>query len=151
MFHTRFCLVAAFAFLAAAGLAPAGASAQEKGRHPHLHAALYELAAARTELSQARDNWPPGNKERAMAAIDDAIRSLRTILAVKGDNVPGVERGGDFYKRFNDHPRLRAALQDLREARQELRDARADFGNHKERAIDDIDVAIGQIAGLMRR
>src|SRR5262249_43483852 len=62
----------------------------------------------------------------------------------------GVDRGPDFYKRFADHPRLRAALQDLREAREELRASRADFGGKKARAIDDIDVAIGDILTLVR-
>ncbi len=151
MFCKLLCFAPALALVVLFGSDPGTVSAQGRDHLPRLHAALHELIAARRELREARDNWPPGNKERALAAIDDAVRSLRTILAVKDDNVRGMERGADFYKRFQDHPRLRAALQDLREARQELREARADFGNMKERARDDIDIAIGHIAALLRR
>jgi len=148
MFRKLLCVVPALAFFLAA---VDTAAAQERDRHPRLHAALAELREARKELMEARDNWPPGNKERAMAAIDDAIKSLKAILAIKGDDFRGADRGPDFYKRFSDHPKLRAALHDLREAREELRAARADFGNKKERALDDIDVAIGHIVALLRR
>jgi len=137
------------------GTAPTAARAQDRPQHPRLRAALQELREARAELVSAKDTWPPGNKERALAAIDDAIKSLRTILEVKNDeefrNFRGVDRDQDYYKRYPDHPRLRSALQDLREAREELRAAKADFGNLKERALDDIDVAIGHITALIRR
>jgi len=124
---------------------------QRAADHPRLRAALHELREARAELKSARDTWPAGYRERAMRSINDAIESVRTILAVKSlDDFRGVERGPDFYKRFADHPRLRAALQDLREAREELRAAKADFGGKKARAIDDIDVAIGDILTLVR-
>jgi hypothetical protein len=62
----------------------------------------------------------------------------------------GVDRDPDYYKRYEDHPRLRAALHDLREARQELRTAKADFRGLKDRALDDIDMAIGDILTLIR-
>jgi len=130
------------------------ATAQERSQHPRLRAALHELREARAELVSAKDAWPPGNKERALVAIDNAIKSVRTILAVKEDEFRtfrGVDRDNDYYKRYQDHPRLRAALHDLREAREELRAAKADFGNLKERALDDIDIAVGHIATLMRR
>lgn len=151
MFRKLLCVVPPFAFFALAALAPASATAQERDRHPRLHAALTELREARKELVAATDNWPPGNKERALAAIDDAIKSVKTILSVKGDDFRGLDRGADYYKRFKDHPRLRSALQDLRDARDELRAAKADFGNMKERTLDDIEIAIGHIVALMRR
>lgn len=147
MYHAMpfFATVAALVLLAGANLA------QPPTDYPHLRAALHELRDARKELHQARDNWPPGNKERAIASIDDAIQSLKVILGVRGEDFHGVDRSPDYYNRFTDHPKLRAALSDLREAREELRRAKADFGNKKERALDDIDIAVGQIAGLMRR
>jgi len=124
---------------------------QGKADHPRLRAALHELREARAELKSARDTWPAGYRDRAMRSINDAIESVRTILAVKSvDDFRGVDRGPDFYKRFADHPRLRAALQDLREARQELRASKADFRGKREQALDDIDVAIGDILTLIR-
>jgi len=147
MFRTMPCFVTAFALVLLAGPAPA----QQRADYPHLRAALHELRDARKELQAARDNWPPGNKERALAAIDDAIQSLKIILDVKGEDFRGVERSPDYYRRYTDHPKLRAALADLREARDELRQAKADFGKRKERALDDIDIAVGHIAALMRR
>jgi len=140
-------VAALFAMAALVGTA----AAQRGADHPHLRAALHELREARAELKASRDAWPAGHRERAMRSIDDAIESVRTILAVKSlDDFRGVDRTPDFYKRFTDHPRLRAALQDLREARQELRASKADFRGKREKAVDDIDVAIGDILTLVR-
>lgn len=125
--------------------------AQKKVDHPHLRAALHELREARETLQSAKDSWPPGYRDRAMRSINDAINSVRTILDVKDVNTfRGVDRSPDYYKRYGDHARLRAALHDLREAREELRAAKANVGKLKERALDDIDVAIGDILTLIR-
>ena len=127
--------------------------------HPNLRAALHELRDARQELRDSRGAWPPGHKERAMQALEDAVNSLRTILAVKEvdtfrgkevDTFRGDDRVPDYYRRYGDHPRLRAALEELRRARDELRGATADFRGMKGRAMDDIEVAIGEIVTLMR-
>lgn len=144
-------LAAALSALALAGALSGGAAAQGRADHPKLRAALQELREARKELQEARDGWPAGYKERALGSTQDAINSIRTILAVKDfDSFRGVDRDTDFYRRFKDHPRLRAALSDLREAREELRTARDDFGGQKERALDDIEAAIGDILALIR-
>jgi hypothetical protein len=125
--------------------------AQGRADYPHLRAALHELREARGELKEARDNWPPGYKERALQSLDEAMRSVSTILEVKDVNsFRGVERREDYYKQYKDHPRMRAALQDLREARDELRTAKADFRGMKEQALDDIEVAIGDLLTLVR-
>jgi hypothetical protein len=128
------------------------AEAQEKVDHPSLRAALHELRDARSELKSARDAWPPGYRERALRSIDDAVQSVRTILSVKDvDTFRGVDRNPDYYaKHYKDHPRLRAALHDLRAAREELRTAGTNVGNLKERALEDIDIAIGDILVLIR-
>ena len=123
----------------------------QKVDHPKLRAALHELREAREALRDARDAWPPGYKQRALASIDDAIRSVQTILAVKDVNTfRGVDRNPEYYKRYKDHAKLRAALDDLRDARMELQSAKADFRGLRERALDDIDVAIGDILTLLR-
>jgi hypothetical protein len=127
------------------------APAQQKIDHPRLRAALHELREAREAVRGAKDAWPPGHKERAMQSIQAAIKSIRTILNVEDvENFRGVDRNPDFYKKFSDHPRLRAALSDLRDARDELRSAKNDFGGLKEQALDDIDVASGDIVTLIR-
>jgi hypothetical protein len=129
----------------------ATAAAQERADHPRLRAALHELREARNHLKEARDTWPPGYRERALGAMNEAIGSIRTILSVKDvDSFKGVDRGPDYYKRYPDHPRLRAALADLREARAELVASRADFGGRKDQAVNDIDVAVGDILTLIR-
>jgi hypothetical protein len=129
----------------------ASTEAQPRVDHPKLRAALHELREARNALKDARDTWPPGYRERALRSIDEAIESVRTILAVKDVNTfRGVDRDADYYKRYRDHPRLRAALEDLRDAREELRTARADFRGKKEQALDDIETAIGDILTLVR-
>jgi len=151
MMHRLPRVVVPVALLLFAGLLTAPAGAQRKADHPKLRAALHELREARSKLQEANDAWPPGYKERALASTQAAIESVRTILAVKDVNTfVGVDRTPDYYKRYKDHPRLRAALHDLRDARDELRTAKADFGDLKERAIDDIDIAIGDILTLIR-
>ena len=141
------------------GSVPGTASAQgrgpgsDRGRvdYPRLRASLQEMRDARRALRDANDAWPRGYRERALQAIDDAIGSVKAILQVKDvDSFRGVDRNPDYYKRYRDHPQLRAALEDLREGRAELVAARADVGNLKEQALDDIDVAIGDILTLLR-
>ena len=89
------------------------AAAQERRvDHPRLRAALHELREAKTALTSAKDSWPPGYKERAMSSIDNALKSVQTILAVKDVNTfVGVDRQNDYYTKYKDHQRLRAALE----------------------------------------
>jgi hypothetical protein len=130
---------------------PAPAAAQAPVDSPRLRAALHEMREARNHLRDARDVWPPGEKKRAEQAIQSAIESVRTILAIKDvDTFRGVDRNPDYYGKYRDHPRLRAALDDLRDAREELRSSRQEFGGHKDRALDDLDVAAGSIVHLIR-
>ena len=144
----RLLLVAPLA-VAAVWVAPA--PAQEPIRHPRLHEALGELREARRELEAAGDKWPPGLKDQARSAIDGAIKSIKVILNVKGDDFRGLDRNPDYYKQYKDHPRLRSALHDLREAHDELRKAKDDFGLHREQALGDVEIAMGSIVLLMRR
>jgi hypothetical protein len=137
--------------LAAAVLLAPPAPAQERVRHPALHAALAELREARKEIVDAGDNWPPGRKEQALTAIDGAVKSIKVVLGVKGDNFRGLDRGPEYYSQFPDHRRVRSALHDLREAHVELLDARADFGRFREQALEDVEVAMGSLVVLIRK
>lgn len=121
---------------------------KKKLNHPHLHAALHELREARQELDKSTAKFG-GKKKQALAAIDDALTSLKLILAVKGDNFKGIDRDTDHYKKHKDHPHIRAALEDLRDARRELNDAKADFGGNKKKALKDIDFAIDKLKDLL--
>jgi len=127
------------------------ATAQGKVDHPRLRAALHEMREARAWLNSSPDQWPPGYKERALEHIDAAMKTVQTILQVKDVNAfVGVERNKDYYNQYADKPRLRAALADVRNARDELRDAKANIGDLKDRALDDLDVAAGDIVTLIR-
>lgn len=129
----------------------AGGPDQPGIQYPRLKSALHELREARRELTAAPDVWPGGYKTRAMVATQDAINSVKAILGVTDvAGFRGVDRVPDFYKKLPTYPHLRAALADLREARYELRAAQADFGGLKERALDDIDIAVGDILTLLR-
>ena len=139
------------------GLAPvlvftmfaAPAAGQE---HPRVRAALHEIREARKMLKTAGDVYPPQERERAERALDGAAETLKTILAVRNlDDFRGVDRNPEYYNRFKDHPRLRAALEDVRDGRDELRASKNDFGGLKEQAIDELDVAAGSIVILIRR
>jgi len=146
----RFHGFAAIALAIVAGPAALPAIAQEKVDYPRLRAALHELRDARRTLEGVAAG-PFEQKDWALASTQDAINSLKAILAVNDvKNFRGVDRTPDFYKQYPDHPRLRAALDDLREARDELRLSKADFGGQKQKALDDIDVAVGDIIRLIR-
>jgi hypothetical protein len=43
------------------------------------------------------------------------------------------------------HPKIRAALSDLRDARDELKAADTDFGGHKKAALEAVNIAIDQL------
>lgn len=137
------------ALLVATVPAPAQVRPDVRGRHPRLRAALYELNEARREVEKAPIDFG-GRRAKALVAIDDARRSIGTLLNVRGTVVLDAKRDRDFYKRFNNYPRLRQALRDLRDARDELRNARDDFGNRRERALRDINTAIFYVSDMIQ-
>ena len=121
-------------------------------KYPCMHQALAELYAARAELTTARDDFGT-RKETALAAIDDAIGSLRKILEVKGDALPDPRfaRQKEYYSSYRTYPRLRQTVHDLREARDELRECGVDFRGLKDRALRDMSVAISNIQAMVDR
>jgi hypothetical protein len=136
--------------LLACALAVAAPAAAQPGGHPRLHVALGALREARAELRDSRDDFG-GRRDEALAALDDAARSLRQLLHLSQDEASSAPHPPDYYERFPDHPRLRSALRDLREARDELRAATTpNLGELRAQAEDDLDYAIGQVVGLLR-
>ncbi len=152
MFRMLCNFVPAAALVALAVSSP-GALAQERAAtdHPRLRAALHEMRDARRELKASTDDWPPPHRDRAKQALDDAVGSVSAILGVKDvEGFRGVERKADYYRRFKDHPRLRAALESVRDAREESRGAKGDYRGLKDRALDDLDLAAADILILIR-
>jgi hypothetical protein len=135
------------------GLAAFYVAAQEpKHPHHHLHHALWELRDARKEVAEAKHDFG-GHREKALIAINDAIKQLDLVLLYKGDNIKGVPTRGDLreeYKKYKHHPHLHHALHELRHAHKQLEEAKHDFNGHRKAALRDIHIAIGQIEILLK-
>jgi len=145
---------AAFALFAVAGLCTIGQAGEKKKQHPyhHLHHALWELRDARTELNEAKHDFN-GHKEKALVAVNDAIKQLDLVLMYKGDNIKGTPTRGDLkevYKQYAHYPHLHHALHELRHAHKQLEEAKHDFGGHRKAALRDIHTAIVQIDILLK-
>jgi hypothetical protein len=132
----------------AAVLLAAPAQAQEKPKYPKLHAALSELREASKELSGVKGDVG-GHKKKALAAMANAIRSVKLILVVDDEKTAPLKCGKDFYRKWKDYPRARAALEGLRDARVELEQAKSDFQGNKKQALENIDAAIRAIQALL--
>jgi hypothetical protein len=139
---TRLLLVAgALAGLNLMSLGASRASAQE---HPRLHAALYEMRQARTELREARHNFG-GHRAQALAALDEAITQVDRALRAVGDNFQGRAPARDTYRGYANCPHIRHALAQAREARSELRNAAHNYKGHREQAVRALDAVIAQL------
>jgi L-lactate utilization protein LutB len=138
----RFLLVsAAFAALILLGPSAPRASAEE---HPRLHAALYEMRHARTELQDAKHDFG-GHREKALSALENAISQIDKALRSVGENIKGVDPGKETYRAYANHPHIRHALHEAREARAELKNAAHDFKGHREKAVEALDRVIDQL------
>ncbi|MBM3993673.1 MAG: hypothetical protein FJ303_05910 [Planctomycetes bacterium] len=130
-----------------------GAGAQvKKHPHHHLHHALWELRDARKELKESKHDFG-GHKEKALHAINDAIKQLELVLLYKNDNIKGEPTRGDLrehYKKYKHHPHLHHALHELQHAQHQLKEAKHNFNGHRERALRDIHTAIHQIELLLK-
>jgi hypothetical protein len=130
------------------------AEASLQKRYPRIRAALVELKAARQELKDAGVNFG-GHKKKAIDALDVAIEELGAAIAWADRNgsitvsLDAFDSGAlaSLQKKF---PRLRAALVEIRAARQELKDAGVNFGGHKKKAIDALDVAIVELGAAIK-
>jgi hypothetical protein len=144
---TRSLLVTAvFAGLTLMGLGTSRASAEE---HPRLHAALYEMRHARTELKEAKHDFG-GHCAKALEALDEAISQIDKALKAVGDNAKGTEPGKDVYKGYADHPHIRHALVEAKEAKAELKAAAHDYKGHREKAVLALDAVTDQLAKALK-
>ena len=143
----RLGLLWAFGSLAIFSTAVLGVRAQELHPHHHLHHALWELRDARKELKESKHNFG-GHKEKAILAIDDAIKNLDLALKNHGQNIKGEPTRGDLkeeYRKYKHHPHLHHALHECRHAHKQLEEAKHDFGGHRTNALRDVHHAIVQI------
>jgi hypothetical protein len=141
----RLSLLLAFSSLALFGFS---AAAQEPMHpHHHLHHALWELRDARKELKEAKHDYG-GHREKALLAVDAAIKQLDLALKNTGDNVKGAPTRGDLkaeYKKYKHHPHVHHAIVECEHAHRQLKEAKHDFGGHREAALRDVNYAIEQL------
>jgi hypothetical protein len=117
---------------------PGRACAEPK--HPHLHHALHEMREAHKELKEARHDFG-GHREKALEALDAAIRQTEKALEAAGDPFKGFSPKKGTYSAYKNHPHLRHSAHVISEAIKELREAKHDFGGHREKAIKDLEFA----------
>ena len=134
--------------------AEAGGAKKEKKKlhHPHLHHALYELHDARHELKISKYNFG-AHKEKAILAINDAIKHIELSLIAHGDNIKAVATKRDLqehHKKYSHHPHLHHAVHELKHAHKEMHESSHDFGGHRKAALRDIHAAIHQIEILLK-
>jgi hypothetical protein len=134
------------------GLLASSAPAAEKSGlyHPsHIHHALHELRLARHEIREANHDFG-GHRVVALRATDDAIRHLEALV----NHPHHRQHSANLKSHPNDHHRhtshIHHALHELRLARVELHESRYDFGGQKAIALADIDIAIEQLAHIVR-
>jgi cell fate (sporulation/competence/biofilm development) regulator YlbF (YheA/YmcA/DUF963 family) len=128
------------------------AMAQKKHPHHNLHHALWELRDARHELKETKHDFGE-HKEKAILAINEAIRQIEICLKNVGDNGKGEPTRRDLkdeYKKYKHHPHLHHAVVELRHAHKELKETRHNFGGHKDAALRDINAAIFNIEALLK-
>ena len=118
--------------------------AEDGPKHPHMHHALHELKETRTELKEAKHDFG-GHREKALLAVDAAIKQIKIALKDSGDEYQGAKPDKDVYKEYKHHPHLHHAIHELKEARTELKEAKHNFGGHREAALKDVDYAIEQL------
>jgi L-lactate utilization protein LutB len=123
-------------------LAPALALAEPK--HPHLHSALFEMREAHKELKEAKHDFG-GHREKAVEALNAAIKQLEKALESVGDPFKGFTPKKTVYEGYKNYPHLRHALHEMRAAHKQLKEAGDNFGGHKKKAIEDLDIAIRQV------
>lgn len=132
------------ALVAGLALFGSGSVRAQADKHPHMHHALFELRETRTQLKEASHDFG-GHREKALKAVDAAIRQLDLALRYKGDTIKAPGRDKDRYKKYPNHPHIRHAIHELKEARRELKESSHDFGGHRERALRDVNYAIEQL------
>jgi purple acid phosphatase-like protein len=122
---------------------------------PMIRDAQQALEQARNELQQAAPQFA-AHRDRALQYVNQASQELNLALqfaAQRGVVNPSSAMNNQGYMQpmsssGNDtgNPRMRNAQQALEQARSALQQAGAQFGGHKQRAIDEINQALQEIS-----
>ncbi|HEY3320828.1 MAG TPA: hypothetical protein VGP72_10225 [Planctomycetota bacterium] len=128
---------------------PAWAEAE---KHPHIRAAVRELAAAKKELEEADHDFG-GHRAEAVKAVERAHKQLEKALEFDKGGAPDKAKSAEEPKAKANtateaelkHPHIHAALDALRETRKDLKEAAHDFGGHRADALEATDHAIKQL------
>jgi hypothetical protein len=126
-----------------------GASRARAEQHPRMHAALFEMRQAATELKEASHDFG-GHRAKALSALEAAIDQSEKALKAVGEDVKGIEPRKEVYKAYANHPHIRQAAVELREARDELKAAPHDFKGHREKAVQALDAAVNQLDAALK-
>jgi hypothetical protein len=85
-------------------------------------------------------------KRLSMAAVLLAMLAI-TPASMVAERVPEAQGKKAAAEQ---HPHIRAAIQELREARRELETAAHDFGGHRKEALESVDAAIKQLQAALQ-
>jgi hypothetical protein len=136
------------AFVLWIGQASPARAAEESGHH-HIHHALHELKEAKKELLESPHDFG-GHREAAVKAIDAAILSLDSLLTALGEKPISPKIGAEVYKKYDHHPHLHHAVEELHAAHQQIKESKFDFGKAREAALRDVSYAIEQIELVLK-
>ena len=118
--------------------------AAARAEHHHIHHAIYELDKAAVELKEAPHDFG-GHREAALLASQAAVKDLQALLVVANEKPATPKIDPEVYKKYEHHPHLHHALHELKEAHKQIKESKTDFGQLREAALKDIDVAIKEI------
>lgn len=127
------------------------AGGAKKSKHAHLHHALFELHDARHELAADKHDHG-GHKQKAMLAMNDAVKHIELALISAGDNVKASPTKRDLqehHKQYKHHPHLHHAVHELKHAHKQVKADRHPYGGHREAVLRDIHLAITEIEALL--
>src|SRR2546428_488937 len=83
-------------------------------RYPHLHHAIHEMREAHKELKATGHDFG-GHREKALMALDAAIKQTELALAGAGDAYGGFKPDKKIYEGYKHHPHLHHAMHEMRE------------------------------------
>ncbi|HZO83123.1 MAG TPA: hypothetical protein VFB33_15620 [Candidatus Binataceae bacterium] len=135
------------AAIAAIGFAVAGGATRARAAKPHQHIynAYHKLRRAHYVISHGCTHLG-GHREAAMRQVEAANGELKLAMASVHGTLPTTPEGGPIRVVAGQvHPYMIDALRECREAKAALASAAHDFGGHRVKAIQHIDIAIAEL------
>lgn len=135
------------AAIAAIGFAFAGGATLARAAQPHQHIynAYHKLRRAHYVISHGCQHLG-GHREAALHQVEAANAELKLAMASVHGTLPTIPEGGSIHVTPGQvHPFMVDALRECREAKAALASGAHDFGGHRAKAIQHIDVAIAEL------